>query len=81
MTCVAAYFDLISSPLQICVVFIEMDEQTGSPAANTDTSTQRNGDEVPRTHLFFIWKLESPKNKTDMFIFRVLIAEGLKYFF
>uniref|UniRef100_A0A3B3I4Z0 High mobility group protein 20A n=1 Tax=Oryzias latipes TaxID=8090 RepID=A0A3B3I4Z0_ORYLA len=25
-----------------------MEEQTGSPAANTDTSTQRNGDEKPR---------------------------------
>lgn len=35
------------SLLQVCAVIIEvMDEQTGSPGANTENNSQKNGDEV-----------------------------------
>lgn len=54
--------------VQISPVGLEvMDEQTGSPAANPDNNSQRNGDEVRgehtdiKCHIFFVFPIQTPR--------------------
>lgn len=56
-------FPIVTNPtvfLQISPVVIEvMDEQTGSPGANAENNSQRNGDEVRAEHTDIKWHIFS----------------------